>query len=102
MPTTRVNFRLPDGLLERADLAAAVTGETRTGVVTDALVRHLAALEADEAFEAALVEAYFDGDVAFEALARVVGRRDAAAVRASAALLDDGESIAAALAEDGQ
>jgi len=70
-------------------------------VVTEALARHLADLEADGAFEAALVEAYLDGDVEFAGLVRVVGRRDAAAVRASAALLDDGERLAEALGEDG-
>lgn len=102
MPTTRVNFRLSEALVERADVAAAVTDRTRTGVVADALEAHLASLEADDAFEAALVERYLDGDVEFEALRRVLGRQDAEAVRASAALLDDGEGIADALAEDAE
>lgn len=101
MPTTRVNFRLSEDLVERADLAATVTGTTRTDVVTDALEAHLASLEADDEFEEALVERYLDGEIEWDALRRILGRRDAEAVRASAALLDDGDALAAALAEDG-
>lgn len=102
MPTTRVNFRLSEDLVERADLAAAVTGGTRTDVVAEGLETHLASLEADDEFEEALVERYLDGEIEWDALRRVLGRRDAEAVRASASLLEDGEGIAAALAEDAE
>lgn len=102
MPTTRVNFRLPEALVERADLAAVVTTKTRTAIVTEALEAHLDSLAADDDFEEALVEQYLEGEVGFEALRRVLGRRDAEAVRSSAALLEEGEEIAARLAEDAE
>lgn len=100
MSTTRVNFRLSEDLVERADVAAAVTGQTRTAIVADAVEAHLGSLEADDAFEEALVERYLDGEVELEDARRVLGRRDAEAVRASATLLEDAEAIANALSED--
>lgn len=99
MPTTRVNVRLPDDLLERTDRLADVTGETRTGVVTAALRAHLRRLEADDDVEAAVVAAYLDGEVGLEALEALLDRRDAAAVRASKALLEGGDELVEELAD---
>lgn len=99
MGTRRVNFRLPESLVEQADVAAAATHRDRTDVVTEALRQYLAEVEDDEAFREAVVELYLDDEVGFEALAEVLGRQDAESVRASKALLDDGEAVAADLAD---
>jgi metal-responsive CopG/Arc/MetJ family transcriptional regulator len=37
MGTTRVNFRIPEELVEKADVAAKVTHRNRTEIVTEAL-----------------------------------------------------------------
>lgn len=99
MGTTRVNFRLPDDLVERTDLAAEVSHKNRTEVVSEALREYLEDVEDDEAFREALVERYLDDRIGFDALKAFLGRRDAEAVRASKALLDQGADLADDLAE---
>lgn len=100
MATTRVNFRLSEDLVERADLVAAITHQNRTEVVREALVTHLDQLEAEERFKESLVERYLEDDVSFDALRRVMDRRDAEAVRASKQLLDGGQAFVERLARD--
>lgn len=97
--TTRVNFRLPEDLIERADVAAKVTHRNRTEVVTEALRAYLDEVEDEAAFREAVVELYLDDEVGFETLKTFLGRRDAESVRASKALLDDGEALADELAD---
>lgn len=99
MSTERVNFRLPDELLAKTDAAAAVEHATRTDVVVAALRDYLDDVGDDAAFREELVERYLDGDLGFDVLRAFVGRRDAEAVRASRALLDDADDLADDLAE---
>ncbi|QUO48745.1 ribbon-helix-helix protein, CopG family [Halorubrum ruber] len=99
MSTKRVNFRLPEELVEQADVAAEVTHKDRTEILIEALRRYLAEIEDDEEFREAVVELYLDGTVGFDTLAEIVGRQDAEAVRASKELLDDGETLADDLAD---
>jgi len=99
MSTKRVNFRLPEDLVEQADVAAEVTHKNRTEVLVEALRAYLAEMEDDERFREAVVELYLDGSVAFDTLAEIVGRQDAEAVRASKELLDEGEALADELAD---
>jgi metal-responsive CopG/Arc/MetJ family transcriptional regulator len=99
MSTKRVNFRLPEDLVEQADIAAEVTHKNRTEVLVEALRQYLAEMEDDERFREAVVELYLDGTVPFDTLAEIIGRQDAEAVRASKELLDDGEALADELAD---
>lgn len=99
MSTTRVNFRIPDELLEKADIAASVQGKNRTEVVTEALRAYLAEAEDEDAFREALIERYLEGEIGFEVLRAFIGRRDAEAVRASKRLLDAGEDAVDELAD---
>lgn len=98
MATTRVNFRLPEDLVERADLAATVESKNRTEVVTEALVAYLEALETQERYRESLVERFLDDEVGFVALREAIGLRDAEAVRASKALLDRSEEVSGTIA----
>lgn len=98
MATTRVNFRLPEDLVERADLAATVESKNRTEVVTEALVAYLEALETQERYRESLVERFLDDEVGFVALREAIGLRDAEAVRASKALLDRSEEVSGTMA----
>ena len=99
MGARRVNFRLPEELVEKADVAASVTHRDRTEIVREALRAYLAEIEDDEAFRESVVELYLEGEVGFETLAEFVGRQDAEAVRASRELLDRGEAVAENLAD---
>jgi len=102
MGTTPVNFRLPEELVEKADVAAEVTHKNRTEVVIEALREYLERVEDDEAFEESVVELYLDGEIGFEALSAVVGRQDAEAIRSSKRLLDRGDEIVDDLAASDQ
>jgi len=99
MGTTRVNFRLPEDLVEKADIAAEVTHQNRTEVIVNALREYLQDIEDDDAFKEAIVELYLDGEIGFETLKRFIGRQDAESVRASKTILDQGDDLADEIAE---
>lgn len=99
MGSTRVNFRLPEELIERADVAAEVRKKNRTEIVKEALKEYLADIEDDETFQEAVVELYLDDRIGFDVLKAFIGRQDAESVKASKAILDRGEDLADTLAE---
>ena len=98
MGRSKVNFRLPTSLIEKADVAAEITHRNRTELVTEALREYLEGIE-DEAFKEAVVELYLDDQIGFEVLKEFIGRRDAESVRASKTLLEHGDELAGDLAE---
>lgn len=95
----KVNFRLPDELVEKADVAAKVTHKNRTEIVTEALRAYLQDVEDEEEFKEAVVELYLDDEIGFDVLKEFVGRQDAESIRASKTLLNQGEELADDLAE---
>ena len=99
MGTTKVNFRLPNELIEKADVAAEVSHRNRTEIVKDALQQYLQEVEDDERFNEAIVELYLDDEIGFETLKQFIGRQDAESVRASKTILDQGDDLASELAE---
>lgn len=99
MGTTRVNFRIPDELVEKADATAKITHKNRTEIVTEALRIYLNEIEDEDAFKEEIVELYLEDELSFEVLKEFVGRQDAEAVRASKTVLDQGEDLADELAE---
>lgn len=99
MGTTRVNFRLPDELVQKADVAAEVTHKNRTEIIVDALRGYLDEVEDDESFKEAVVELYLDDQVSFDVLKEFVGRQDAESIRASKSILDQGDALADELAD---
>ena len=99
MDTTRVNFRLPEELIEKADAAAKATHRNRTQIVTAALRAYLDDVENEEAFREDVVELYLDDEIEYAVLEAFVGRRDAESIRSSKALLDRGEELAEELAD---
>jgi predicted transcriptional regulator len=98
MGTTKVNFRFPDDLIEKADVAAEVSHKNRTEIVKEALRSYLEEIENDEAFKEAVVELYLDGRIGFDTLQEFIGRQDAESVRASKTVLDQGDELADELA----
>jgi predicted DNA-binding protein len=99
MSTSRVNFRIPEELIEKADIAAQITHKNRTEIVTEALRNYLEDIEDNEAFKEDIVELYLDEQIGFETLQEFIGRQDAESVRASKTLLDQGDELADSLAE---
>jgi Arc/MetJ-type ribon-helix-helix transcriptional regulator len=99
MGTTRVNFRIPEDLIEKADVAAKITHKNRTEIVMEALREYLEEIEDEEAFKEDVIDLYLDNEISFETLKEFIGRQDAESVRASKTLLDDGEELAEELAE---
>lgn len=99
MGTTRVNFRLPEELVEKADVAAEITHKDRTAIVVEALREYLEDVEDDETFKEAVVDLYLDDQISFEVLKEFIGRQDAESVRASKALLEQGDDLADELAD---
>lgn len=99
MGTKRVNFRLPDDLVDKADVAAKVSHKNRTEIVKEALQEYLKEVENDEEFKEAVIELYFDEEIGFGVLKQFIGRQDAESVRASKTLLDQGDDLADGLAD---
>jgi metal-responsive CopG/Arc/MetJ family transcriptional regulator len=97
--TTRVNFRLPEELVQKADVAAAVGHTNRTEIVKEALKTYLREVENRDAYKEAVVELYLDEEIGFGVLEAFLGRQDAESVRASKSVLEGGEDLAEDLAE---
>lgn len=96
--TTRVNFRIPDELIEKADIAATITHKNRTELVTEAFREYLNEIEDEAAFREDLVDMYLDDEIEYDVLAAFLGRQDAEAVRASKSILEHGEELSDDLA----
>jgi metal-responsive CopG/Arc/MetJ family transcriptional regulator len=99
MGTKRVNFRLPDELVEKADVAAEIEHKDRTEIVTEALREYLDAVEDTDRFKEAVVDLYLEDQIGFEVLKGIVGRQDAEAVRRSRTLLEEGDDVSDDLAD---
>jgi predicted DNA-binding protein len=99
MGNKKVNFRLPDELIEKAEVAAEVTHKNRTEIVKEALREYLEEIEDDEKFKEQVVELYLDEEISFDTLKEFIGGQDAESVRASKNLLDRGEEMAGEIAE---
>lgn len=99
MGTTGVNFRLPDDLLEKVDVAAEISHKNRTEIIVEALDEYLREIQDEDEFKEAVVELYLDEEISFETLKRFVGSQDAEAVRASRTILDQGDDLADGLAD---
>ncbi len=97
--TRKVNFRLPDELIERADVAAEVSHKNRTEIIKEALQEYLDEVEDDEKFREAVIELYLEDEIEFRTLKQFIGRQDAESVRASKAVLERGKTLADDLAE---
>ena len=99
MGTTKVNFRLPNDLLEKADIAAKITHKNRTDLVIEALREYVEDIEDTDEFKETVIDLYLDDQIEFEILKEFIGRQDAEAIRASKTILDQGADLADELAD---
>ncbi len=94
----RVNFRLPEELIDMADVTARVKHKNRTEIVKEALDEHLHEI-IDKSFKQKVIELYLDDEIEYEMLKKFLGREDAEAVKASKDILDRGDELAEELSE---
>jgi metal-responsive CopG/Arc/MetJ family transcriptional regulator len=99
MGTNKVNFRLPEELVEKTDVVADLTHRNRTEIVKEALRAYFEEIEDDNGIRGTVIECYLNDEIEFETLVTFVGRRDAEAIRSSKRLLDRGEDLARDLAD---
>ena len=81
--TKDIGTRLPNELLEKADVATEVSHKNRTEIVRDALQQYLWEVEDDETFQEAVMELYLDDGIGFETLKEFIGQQNAEAAQAS-------------------
>ena len=81
--TKDIRTRLPNELLEKADVATEVSHKNRTEIVGDALQQYLREVEDDETFQEAVVKLYLGDEIEFETLKEFIGQQDAEAAQAS-------------------
>lgn len=77
----RVQFRAPQGLVERTDVLATVLETDRTDVIISALREYLRDAAHNDELKQEIAEAYYDDDVSFEQLKALVGHEEAANFR---------------------
>lgn len=73
----RVQFRAPDGLVERADALATVFETDRTDILLTALREYLRDAAHDDDIKQEIAESYYDGDITFDQLKELVGHEEA-------------------------
>lgn len=77
----RVDFNAPASLVEEADVVAELLGVSRTDLLVEGLRERLDETISDEGFQRRLREAYYDGRLDFETVARIVGTGEATRMR---------------------
>ncbi len=97
--TKRVNVRLPEKLVREADGIAKVEHKNRTELIKEALTNYLQKHEDEEEFKEKVVDLYLEGEISYEILEAVIGRRDAEAAKASKDILERGDEIAEKMAD---
>ena len=77
----RVQFRAPEGLVERTDILVSVLETDRTDVIISALREYLRSAAHDDELKQELAAAYYDDEISFEQLKELVGHEEAANFR---------------------
>lgn len=94
-----VNFRLPEDLVTRAEVAAEATHRNRTEIITEALREYLDDIESNESFQEGAVDLYIENEIEFETLTQIIGPQEAQAIQPTKRLLDQDDNLADRLSE---
>jgi predicted DNA-binding protein len=73
----RVHFQSPEYLVERLDAIADLFGQDRTELLVEAIREYIEETTGSEAFEERVARSYYDGQLAFETVERLVGTETA-------------------------
>lgn len=85
----RVQFRAPEGLVERADALAAVLETDRTDIIISALRTYLRQAAHDDNLKQEIADAYYSDEISFEELKELVGHEEAGNFRVLKQQLDE-------------
>jgi len=85
----RVEFDVPESIVQQVDALAAVRETNRTSVILSALHEYLRNASQDDDLKQELAGAYYDGDITFIELEGVVGHEDATNFRVLKKQLDE-------------
>jgi predicted transcriptional regulator len=77
----RVQFRAPQGLVDRADALATVLGTDRTDILVSALRDYLQEAAHDDGLKQEIAGAYYEGEIDLDELQDLVGHEEAANFR---------------------
>lgn len=100
--STRVHFRAPERLIERADVLAVAEDKNRTDVLVDALREYLAEASDEEYVRQAIANAYYEDRLTFDQVKAIVGTEAAGNFRVlKHQLTDDSISEELAASRDG-
>lgn len=92
--TKRINVRLPERLVQETDTLAKVKHKNRTDMIKEAIYAYLCDHKEEEGFREEMTDLYLKGELSFEELEQVIGRRDAEAARSSKNILERGDEMA--------
>ncbi len=87
----RVEFRVPEQLIDLIDLLATVQNRDRTDVLTDALRTYLSDAPESDGVKRNLANAYFEGGVSDDAVQALLGPKEAGNLRLLKEQLEDRE-----------
>lgn len=77
----RVQFRAPDGLVERVDALATVLETDRTDILITALREYFRDAAHDDDSKQEIAGAYYDDEITFDQMKDLVGHEEAANIR---------------------
>ncbi|NIA09349.1 MAG: hypothetical protein GWP10_06385, partial [Nitrospiraceae bacterium] len=91
---TRIDFRLPDELVEKTDILAKLEYKNRTETIKSALAEYLRRVEITMQLKEKAVESYLNDKLTYNELAAAIGRQNAESVKVGKRLLERSNRIA--------
>ena len=89
-----IALRLPEELIEKADILAKLEYKNRAEIIKSALKEYIGRIENIEKLKERATELYLNDKLGYNELAIIIGRQSAESVEASKRILDRGNKIA--------
>ena len=89
-----IALRLPEGLIEKADILAKLEYKNRTEIIKSALKEYIGRIENIEKLKERATELYLADKLEYNELVIIIGRQNAESVKASKRILDRGNKVA--------
>ena len=99
--TEKVQLELPDELVDKADVVAKISKKSRKEILKEAIQNYIQELEDQDGFKEDVAELYVNEEISFETLKKVIGTQNAESLKASKALLEQGDELADLLQDNG-
>jgi len=88
-----IALRLPEGLIEKADILAKLEYKNRTEIIKSALKEYIGRIENIEKLKERATELYLADKLEYNELVIIIGRQNAESVKASKRILDRGNKV---------